>query len=262
MSKSQSLLAMLSRAIKKGFVPDYVLFDSWFMSNELLDKIRSYYSKTIKVIAMIRIGNTLYSDCLTKKDLSAGELRKKYRKNIKRSRRHNARYIKVAVNYGNNRVNIFFIRLGRSKKWKAIMTTDLGINFNRLMEIYHIRWSIEVFFKDAKQYLQLGKCQGSNFDSQIASITISMIRYLMLIWYKQIHYDQSLGSLFDKLSIQTQEESIARHLTIIFWDIVEKIGQLLKIDIMEFMVEIIREDEKAKKVFALISPETYKKLCA
>lgn len=89
-----------------------------------------------------------------------------------------------------------------------------------------------------------------------------MIRYIMLIWYKQIHYDQSLGSLFDKLSIQTQEESIARHLTLIFWDIVEKIGQLLKIDIIEFMVEIIREDEKAKKVFALLSPETYKKLCA
>ena len=33
-----------------------------------------------------------------------------------------------------------------------------------------------VFFKDTKQHLQLGKCHGNNFDSQIGAATLSMIQ--------------------------------------------------------------------------------------
>ena len=39
------------------------------------------------------------------------------------------------------------------------------------MEIYSIRWTIEVFFREAKQQLGLGKCKSRDFDAQIASIT-------------------------------------------------------------------------------------------
>jgi hypothetical protein len=46
----------------------------------------------------------------------------------------------------------------------------------------------QVFFKDAKKHLQLGKCQCNNFDSQIGSTTLAMMLYIMLLLYKQIHY--------------------------------------------------------------------------
>ncbi len=78
------------------------------------------------------------------------------------------------------------------------------MGFNKLMETYHIRWSVEVFFKDAKQYLQLGKCQCNNFDSQIGDTTLAMMQYIMLLLYKQMHYGQSLGSVFDMLNSQVQ----------------------------------------------------------
>jgi hypothetical protein len=188
---------MLVRAVKRGFEFDYVLFDSWFFSKEILARIESFRTKGIKLIAMVKMGKNLYRDCLSDREMDATTLRKQYRDKETRNRRFNARYIKVPVWYDNRRVNLFFVKLGSGSKWKAFITNDLDLRFNKLMETYHIRWSCEVFFKDGKQHLQLGKCQCNNFDSQIGTTTLAMMQYMMLLLYKQMHYGHSLGSIFD-----------------------------------------------------------------
>jgi hypothetical protein len=253
-SKTKMVVEMIRRAINKGFVFEYVLFDSWFFSKEILCCIESLRSRSIKLIAMLKMGKTLFRDCLDGQEKQVAELRKKYRKKVKRSRKFNAWYIKVAVWYGNHRVNLFFVKIGNGGKWKCLITNDLDLSFNKLMEIYHIRWSIEVFFKDAKQYLQLGKCQCSNFDSQIAAATLSMMQYIMLLLYKQMHYGQSLGSIFDMLSTQTQQENISRYLLELFWEIINTIGKLLKVDCMELFEEIIRDNQRADEILKLLGP--------
>jgi hypothetical protein len=193
MSKTQSMMKMLSRVMKRGFVFDYVLFDSWFFSKEILARIESFRTKGIKLIAMVKIGRNKYKDCLSGKEMDANTLRKQYQDEAKRNRRFNARYIKVPVWYDNRRVNLFFVKLGSGGKWKVFITNDLEIGFNKLIETYQIRWSIEIFFKDGKQHLQLGKCHCNNFDSQIGSTTLAMMQYMMLLLYKQMHYGNSLG---------------------------------------------------------------------
>lgn len=262
MSKTQSVLNMLSRAVKRGFEFDYVLFDSWFFSKEILTRIESFRTKGIKLIAMVKMGKNLYRDCLNDKDMDANTLRKRYRKKETRNRKYNARYIKIAVLYDNRRVNLFFVKLGSGSKWKAFITNDLEITFNKLMETYHIRWSCEVFFKDGKQHLQLGKCQCNNFDSQIGTTTLAMMQYMMLLLYKQMHYGKSLGSIFDMLSSQVEQENITRYLLEIFWEIVNGIGEILKVDCMELFEEIIRDSKKAEEVMSLFSPLFEKKQAA
>jgi transcription antitermination factor NusG len=263
MSKTQSVINMLTRAVKRGFEFDYVLFDSWFFSKEILARIESFRTKGIKLIAMVKMGKTLYRDCLSDRDMDAAALRKRYRKKAKRNRKFNATYIKVPVWYDNRRVNLFFVKLGSGSKWKAFITNDLELGFNKLMETYHIRWSIEVFFKDAKQHLQLGKCQCNNFDSQIGAATLAMMQYIMLLLYKQMHYGQSIGSIFDLLSSQAEEENITRYLMEIFWEIVHGIGEVLKIDCMELFAEIIRDDnQRAEEIMRLFSPAFEKKPAA
>jgi len=42
MSKTQSVINMLSMAVKRGFEFDDVLFDSWFFSKEILTRIESF----------------------------------------------------------------------------------------------------------------------------------------------------------------------------------------------------------------------------
>jgi len=262
MSKTQSVINMLSRAVRRGFEFDYVLFDSWFFSKEILTRIESFRTKGIKLIAMIKIGKNLYRDCLSKKEMDAATLRKRYRNQAKRNRKYNARYIKVPVWYDNRRVNLFFVKLGSGSKWKAFITNDLQLEFNKLMETYHIRWSCEVFFRDGKQHLQLGKCQCNNFDSQIGTTTLAMMQYMMLLLYKQMHYGNSLGSIFDMLSSQAEEENITRYLLEIFWEIVNGIGEILKVDCMELFEEIIKDDKKAEEVMRLFSPLLEKKQAA
>jgi hypothetical protein len=254
MSKSQSVIKMISRAIRRGFDFEYVLFDSWFFSKDILACIESFRTRSIKLIAMVKMGKNLYLDCLSGKEMDAPTLRKGYKKKTKRNRKYNARYIMVPVWYDNRRVNLFFVKLGSGSKWKAFITNDLDLGFNKLLETYHIRWSCEVFFKEAKQYLQLGKCQCNSLDSQIGATTLAMMQYIMLILYKQMHYGKSLGSLFDLLSSQAEEENITRYLLEIFWEIVNGIGELLKVDCMQLFEEIIRDNDKAEEIMRLFSP--------
>ncbi len=89
--------------------------------------------------------------------------------------RYNATYIRVPVRYDKHRVNLFIVRLGSGSKWKVFITNDLDLTFNKLLEI---------FFKDGKQHLQLGKCQCNNFDSQIGATTLVLMQYIMLLLYK------------------------------------------------------------------------------
>jgi len=262
MSKSQSVIKMLARAVRRGFEFDYVLFDSWFFSKEILARIESYRTKGIKLIAMLKMGKNLYRDCLSDREMDATTLRKRYRDKETRNRRFNARYIKVPVWYDNRRVNLFFVKLGSGSKWKAFITNDLELGFNKLMETYHIRWSCEVFFKDGKQHLQLGKCQCNNFDSQIGTTTLAMMQYMMLLLYKQMHYGHSLGSIFDLLSSQAEEENITRYLLEIFWEIVNGIGEILKVDCMELFEEMIRDNQRAEEIMRLFSPVFEKKSTA
>lgn len=253
-SKSGNVVSMLRRVINRGFVFDYVLFDSWFFSKEILASIESFHSRCIKLIAMVKMNKTLYKDCFDNQQGKAGELRKKYRKKSKRSRKFNAIYIMVPVWYDNRRLNMFFIRIGNGNKWKCLITNDLNLNFNKLMEIYHIRWSIEVFFKDAKQYLQLGKCQCNNFDSQIGAATLAMMQYIMLLLYKQMHYGQSLGSIFNMLGTQAQQENISRYLMELFWGIIIRIGEILNVDCFELFEEMLHDNQKADEIMKLFSP--------
>jgi len=129
MSKVQSVINMISRAVKRGFEFDYVLFDSWFFSKEILARIESFRTKGIKLIAMVKMGKTLYRDCLSDKEMDATTLRKRYQGKSTRSRKFNARYIKVPVWYDNRRVNLFFVKLGSGSKWRAFITNDLKIGF-------------------------------------------------------------------------------------------------------------------------------------
>jgi len=86
--------------------------------------------------------------------------------------------------------------MGRSHKWHLLLTTDLDLSFIKLMEIYETRWSIEVFFKESKQYIRLLDCRSNTFDVQIADMTVSMMQYIMLSCFKRVNYQQSTGGLF------------------------------------------------------------------
>jgi len=124
----------------------------------------------------------------------------RHEKETKNCKKLKAKYIKTTYKYKAIRVNLFFVKIGRSANWHLLLTTNLKLDFINLMEVYQIRWSIEVFFKECKQYLNLGKCMSSCFDAQIADTTVSMLQHIMLSYYKRINCQQSFDGHFKALS--------------------------------------------------------------
>lgn len=65
--------------------------------------------------------------------------------------------------------------------WVLSLCTDMEVSVDRMIELYLMRWSIEVFFKECKQNLGWLNNQSGNFVSSYASIHLSSLRYLILL---------------------------------------------------------------------------------
>jgi hypothetical protein len=76
---------------------------------------------------------------------------------------------------------LLFVSDGR-KSWQPLLCTDLKWRNHRYLDYYARRWSIEVFFKDAKQMLYMAKEQSNTFDALVACHSLVMIRYLLLVY--------------------------------------------------------------------------------
>jgi len=76
---------------------------------------------------------------------------------------------------------IVFVRHHTTRKWLGLLSTDLELTAEEVVQVYGKRWDIEVMFKVLKHYLNLEKeVQLRNFDALIAHATIVLIRYCFL----------------------------------------------------------------------------------
>jgi hypothetical protein len=183
-SKIDSVIKMIERVLRKGFEFDYILTDSWFFSAKLLKAVLSAKRK-IHLVSMAKISNAKYMLVAKKKYYAPKQIIALYeRKHSHTSRRYKAKYITFVAHYQGIEVRIFLVSFGNSS-WRMLVTTDLRMSFVKIMEVYKIRWTIEVFFKESKQHLLLGKSQSLDFDAQIADITLSLMRYILLSYYER-----------------------------------------------------------------------------
>ena len=78
-----------------------------------------------------------------------------------------------------------------------------------MMEIYTVRWTVEVFFKEMKQHVRLGRSQSRDLDAQIAQVTLQGITYLFLAYLRRVDADESLGLLFEGIVAELREKNVA-----------------------------------------------------
>lgn len=242
-NKIDAAIKMLKHAVKKGFIPDYVITDSWFFCKKLLDAVINT-GRSVQLVSMAKIGTAKYNILPDKKILNPHEIITLYqRKKGRNSRKYKARYIQLNADYQGVRVKIFLIKFGTHSKWRMLVTTDLSISFTRIIEVYQIRWTIEVFFKECKQYLHLGKCQSQDFDAQIADITLSFVRYIYLSYYERIHYGITIGGIFRKLSQASIKESLLSDISFYFFELLQIFANRIGIDFFAFYEGIINDPE-------------------
>jgi hypothetical protein len=249
-SKIGNAISMIKRALKQRFEFEYILTDSWFFSGKLLQTVVSLGHKT-KLVSMAKINNAKYKILPSDKYMAPKQIIALYSRKSKTNRTYKAKYIKLQAEYQGVRVLIFFVNIGRGKNWRLLVSTDLNISFNKLMKVYKIRWTIEVFFKEAKQYLLFGKSQSQDFDAQIADTTLSFIRYILLSYYERIHYGMSIGGIFRKISQTSIEENLLADLSHIFMDLLMAFAEYAGIDFMTFYQSLIRQPELQNSITKL-----------
>ncbi len=189
------------------------------------------------------------------KELTYKEIRRINKKNIKRNKRFNLYYIRTVVDWKGQKVVLYFTRRGKRGNWKTIISTDLKLKFNDTVEIYQIRWSIEVFFKESKQMLGLGKSQSNDFDAQIADITISMVQYIFLALRNRIDKYESLGKLFENTKADVVELRLQERLIALLIAILDVIATLFEqLDEQDVLKKIINDEQAFEKIRLLINP--------
>jgi hypothetical protein len=246
--KIENSLLMIKRAIKQGLVPNYVLADSWFISEKFVKEIRKQKKGTIHVIGMARQDRRKY--LINRKEYSSKQIIAKYKCKAKTSRKLKMKYVALVCEYKGIPVKLFLVKqgLGNKGSWKIMLTTDPNLSFIKLMETYHIRWSIEVYFKEAKQYLALGESQSNDLDGQIADITMVMIRSILLTLMMRFEDYETTGELFR----ESQKELINRTLAVRIWELfiefLRELFELINFDYEEFLSKSL-QDEKAEQKF-------------
>ena len=223
------LLSMIDRLrdiIREG---SYIVFDSWFSFPSL---IRALVGRKLHVAARLKNNDTRYlfrrkcKDCLVTLAQLYGKLSRIPCSVRKRQQKENADVLgSLCVALPPNGaeeaipVKIVFVRNKCSKKpqeWLAILTTDLELSEEQVVQMYAKRWNIEEFFKVAKSLLQLEReFQGRSYDMLIGHATLVCVRYIFLELERRRTLDvRTCGELFyhccDELPDLKLREAILR----------------------------------------------------
>jgi len=255
--KTDNLLKMLKCAIKSGIKAQYLIVDSWFFSSKMVKEV-CLLLIGLHYMGMAPMRENIYYN-YNGKLVNYKELFKVNRNKTHRCRKYRSNYIQIEVDYAENPLQLFFVKMGRAKKWKLLVTTDLNLDFIKIFELYQIRWSIEIFFKETKQYLELGKCQSQDFDAQICSTTLTLVRYILLCYYKRIHYQQKLDGIFEEISYLTMEASIVEKLIAQFIDLLSIVAEIVNVEPIELYM-MLMQNPKAIKTIKQLKLENFMEL--
>ena len=240
----------------KGIRVNYVLVDSWFTCDALIQAVRSVKSQMVHLIGMYKIVKTKFE--YQGKQLTHAQINNALGK-PKRCRSIGYQYKHAKVMYKGFEISLFFSRHGNRDKWKVLLTTDTGLSFINLLEHYQVRWTVEVFFKECKQLLNLGKSQSSNFDGQIADTTVTLIAYILLsLRYRYEHYE-TMGELYRSINSEVLRETLDKRLWGLFVELLLTVAILLNTDADELMEKMLANPQVANMLSKLLDNNNMEK---
>lgn len=237
--KTDMLIKMFSRICKRNIDIDYILFDSWFTCMSLIKKLQ-HISKKVHVIGMYKYNSKI---TVGNEVISLKEFKKKGKK-PQRCRKLNYYYHRQITEIDGVKIAVIISKRGVNGKWYTIVSTNTKLSFIEIIEIYGIRWTIEVFFKEAKQLFKLGSCQSTNFDVQIAHTTIIMIQYLLVsIRYRMEAYE-TIGGMFKNLKQDYIEYKLNDRILAIVYQIIDFLENIIdNIDLQSIVTKLINHSE-------------------
>ena len=180
---------MLQRALRAGFGAAFVLADAWFGCKEniacCLDNQLTAIFQMKRGLLTYRYGQHPYSIYqlygLVQRRMRPAHRRARFKTaslvvslNLETNDRRPARWVAVRLVFSAP------VRAASADTWVVFLCTDTNLSEVRILEVYALRWSIEVYFKEIKQHLGFLKEQSGRYQVAYASVHLAALRYLLL----------------------------------------------------------------------------------
>ena len=238
-SKPQMAANMMKRAVRCGIEADYVIADAWFGTKSMM---RAALGLEMSAILRMKKSKMKYRavikgrkrEFLNAQELYACVVKRQWKK--VRGLPWKAVSLDVELDLAEDgdktprwqAVRLLFVRGltepgeadAGQKDWALFLSTDVQLGMSKMLEIYALRWGIEVYFKEAKQHLGFLKEQTATFASHTASIHLCAIRYLMLMHNKLADQESRIGDIRSNIQEQLDTLSFAGRLWQIFRSII------------------------------------------
>lgn len=245
LDKNTMLRKMLKRAIGKGFSFTHTIADSWFGNRA---NIKAVILLGLVGIFRMKRGNLQYF--YNGKYYTALELFALIKRRMKLSKGTNYRTytlnVQLDLNGNKEKPDFLSVKLlfsssikQRKENWVVFLSTDTALTTEEILEIYALRWSIEVYFKEIKQHFGFLKEQTGDYAVHYASIHLCAIRYL-LVAHRMLVSGESFGTVRNKITKQLELLTFARLLWELFKALIYGILDTLRSEISKSTIELIK----------------------
>jgi len=198
--------------LKKSFLwvkPRVVVFDEWYMSKELLEFLNSYRVTWVSMAKSNRLVLQGNGTWVNLREYARGIPKSCFKRIDKELEERRYRWLyetKVVMkNVGEIKLVILKERIN-SRNCKFIVSNDISMEGLKVFEYYKKRWSIEVFYRDCKQYLGMGDYQVRKLDAVVIHLHLVFLAYTLLknncfnpIVKEILHGIEAIGSICSRL---------------------------------------------------------------
>lgn len=177
-TKNELARLLVWRLVRRGLPVEYVLFDNWYAAE---DNFRLFERLGLKWVTRTKSN---YKLAYNEQALTA----QKIAESVKKTNYHyyaslSARARSFAVQRGARPLKLTVIKDDRGPeggRTKYLLTNATALDCCQVIAWYRRRWLIEVFFRDCKQYLGLGRCEARLAEEIIGHIALVCVAYTIL----------------------------------------------------------------------------------
>ncbi len=208
-SKPEMARAMIARAQRAGIDARYLLADAWFgtkpmiamAEDALLTAIVRMKKNKMKYRHSLHMPDKVICQDMDLCALYQSAVRGQWEKVA--GQPYQSKTVVVDLNLNDPKdeterwikVRLLFVRgvpagdktQPAKHDWCVFLSTDTQLDASNMLELYAMRWAIEVYFKESKQHLGFLKEQARHYACYVASIHLSAIRFCLLVIAKHQH---------------------------------------------------------------------------
>lgn len=233
-TKPQMARAMIARAQRAGIDAQYLLADAWFGTKQmiaiaqdaLLTPIVRMKNNKMKYRCTRHTPDKVVYQELDQVGLYQSAVRGQWEKipnqnyqsktvvvelNLNDAKEEVARWVKVRLLFVRGVCNTDKAQPGKHD-WCVFLTTDTHLDAQKMLELYAMRWAIEVYFKESKQHLGFLQEQARHYACYIASIHLTAIRFCLLVIAKQQNGVRGVAQMRQQIVINTTHIDYATRL--------------------------------------------------